>query len=67
MGQEHGQAVCRNEVKAGTQCRIRERSACPRDLQDRNSLRTQIKYMRNKGTTAVPTLAAVNMNKGLQS
>lgn len=32
MGQEHGWAVCRNEVKAVTQCSIRERSACPRDM-----------------------------------
>lgn len=34
---------------------------------DRNSRRAQMKYMRNKDATAVPTLAAVNMNKGLQS
>lgn len=66
-GRGHGWAVCGNEMKAVTQCSMREGLHVQETSRDRNSLWAQKKYMRNKSTTAVPTLAAVNTNKGLQS
>lgn len=67
MGQEHGWAVCGNEVKAVTLCSGREFAARPREQQGQKQSEGSNEIHENKGTTAVPALAAVNMNKGLQS